>query len=765
MLALQDVTLCCVDTANHALAMRALARSTVDIAFGRVLFLTHTAPKDLLVPADTDLTDIGPLRSRAEYSEFILKELVHHIATDHVLLVQWDGFVINAEAWDPAFAACDYLGAKWFWFDDGMRVGNGGFSLRSRRLLEALQDPRITLTEAEDLTIARSFRPLLERDHGIRFGAEELADRFAFEAAYPIGKPFGFHGLFNFCRVLPQHEIAAMVPAFSDAIAQSLQFGQLMRNCAAMGQWEAVRAIAARVLAVEPAGTEAKGMLERAQIALERPQAVGRNDPCPCGSRRKYKQCHGALTAGISAPRTGAGACDEAEVEAVIAQAMAAHQGGDLAAAEMGYQQALYWSPEQPVAMHYLGVIHYQRGQLATALPLLKHAAAKTPHEPEFHNNLGLALAAADREEEAIAAYRRTLALKPGHAVAWNNLGLVLQACNRLPDAIAAFREALKLQPQFGQAHWNLALALLCHGDFKEGWHEYEWRLALRELGQRGVPPAGPRWDGRVTPGTTLLLTCEQGLGDALQFARFAQPLAALGMRVLIQAPAVLRELLGSVPGVAGTLTADEATPHYDAHLPMLSVAGALDIEGHSVPNETPYLAADQRRRDAMRDALARTAGTLKAGLCWAGSALHANDRRRSLPFAALQPLLSVPDVAWISLQKDVTVGEVTVGEVTLGSSWHEWPARNGFDDLAALIAELDLVITVDTSVAHLAGALGRPVWILLPYAPDWRWQLGRSDSNWYPTAQLFRQSRAGDWSGVVTTLREALQSFTPERG
>ncbi|MEP6656007.1 MAG: DUF5672 family protein [Betaproteobacteria bacterium] len=760
MLALPQVTLCCVDTANHALALRALARSTADIAFGRVLFLTHGTPEDLPVPPGIDVIDIGALRSREEYSEFVLKKLVQHIATDHVLLMQWDGFVVNWEAWDPAFAACDYLGAKWFWYDDGMRVGNGGFSLRSRRLLEALQDPRITLTEAEDLTIARSFRPLLERDHGIRFGTEDVADRFAFEAAYPIGKPFGFHGLFNFCRVLPQREIVAMVPAFSDAIAQSLQLGQLMRNCAAMGQWDAVRAISARVLTAQPADAEAKVMLERAQATLERPQAVGRNDPCPCGSGRKYKQCHGALTAGISAPRAGTAA----EVEAAVAQAMAAHQGGDLAAAEMGYQQALYWSPEQPVAMHYLGVIHYQRGQLAAALPLLEYAATKMPHEPEFHNNLGLALAAADREAEAIAAYRRTLALKPGHALAWNNLGLVLQACNRLADAIGAFREAIKLQPQFGQAHWNLALALLCHGEFREGWREYEWRLALKELGQRGTPPAGPRWDGRVTPGTTLLLTCEQGLGDALQFARFAQPLAALGIRVLIQAPAVLRHLLASVPGVAGTVTAEDAMPQYDAYLPMLSVAGALDIDGNSVPNETPYVAADRGRRDTWRGALDRTAGTRKVGLCWTGSALHANDRRRSLPFTALQPLLVEPDVAWISLQKDVTVGDVAAGDIAVGSPLHEWPARNDFDDLAALIAELDLVITVDTSIAHLAGALGRPVWILLSYAPDWRWRLERSDSDWYPAARLFRQSSTGDWNGAVTRVREALQSFRPER-
>ena len=175
---------------------------------------------------------IGRIASRDDYSRFVLKHLADHVATPHVLLVQWDGYVVNPAAWDDAFLDCDYLGARWFWHTDGHDVGNGGFSLRSLRLLQALQDPRIELVEAEDLTIGRTFRDLLEREHGIRFGDAALADRFAFEAAYPVGTPFGFHGLFNFCRVVPPAELAALVPAFSDAIARSPQLAQLLRNCA-----------------------------------------------------------------------------------------------------------------------------------------------------------------------------------------------------------------------------------------------------------------------------------------------------------------------------------------------------------------------------------------------------------------------------------------------------------------------------------------------------------------------------------------------------
>jgi len=295
MLGLPNVTLCCVDTANHALALRALARSCEGISFARALLLTDALPHDVAVPPGVDIVPIAPLASRDAYSEFVLKSLLPHVATTHALLVQWDGYVVNPAAWDPAFLDCDYIGAKWFWYDDGMRVGNGGFSLRSRRLLEALQDPRVSLIDAEDLTIGRSFRPLLERDHGIRFATEGTADRFSFEAAYPIGRPFGFHGLFNFCRTVPPDEIAALCPGFSDAIARSPQLLQLLRNCAALGQWKAAVAIGRRIVTAAPDDAQAQGLLREAERRATAAPVAGRNDPCPCGSGKKYKHCHGRL--------------------------------------------------------------------------------------------------------------------------------------------------------------------------------------------------------------------------------------------------------------------------------------------------------------------------------------------------------------------------------------------------------------------------------------------------------------------------------------
>jgi Tfp pilus assembly protein PilF len=448
--------------------------------------------------------------------------------------------------------------------------------------------------------------------------------------------------------------------------------------------------------------------------------------------------------------------------DALVARALVAHQRGDLDGAERDYRAALAAAPGHPHALHFLGVILYQRDRPDAALPLLEQAVALIPREPEFHNNLGLALAAADRTDEAIAAYRQALALKPDHATAWNNLGLALQAANQLPEAIDAFRAALRLAPGFAQAHWNLGLALLAHGAFAEGWREYDWRLAIPELGGGLPAPAGPRWEGGDPAGRTLLLTSEQGLGDTLQFIRFASLLAARGARVLVRAQPALAPLLASAPGVAAVYGSGDALPAYDAHLPLLSVAGALGIDADTLPRAVPYLACDPRLAPETAAQLAPWRDRVKVGLAWAGSRAHGNDRRRSCPLAALAPLLAMPGLAWFSLQKDD--GEDQIAQVPEARDLVLLDARRDFERKAALMTALDLVVSVDTSTAHLAGALARPLWVLLPFAPDWRWQLERGDSPWYPTARLFRQTRAGDWPGVIGEVRRSLKALVAGR-
>jgi len=751
MLEIPSVTLACIDTANQALALRALQRSRSGVQFARAALFTDALPEGVVAPAGVDVVPIRRIASRDDYSRFVLKELVDHVHTPHVLLVQWDGYVHNAAAWDPAFLDCDYLGARWFWHEDGHDVGNGGFSLRSQRLLRALKDPRIELVEAEDLTIGRTFRDLLERDYGIRFGSGALADRFAFEAAYPIGTPFGFHGLFNFCRVVPPAELAALVPAFSDAIARSPQLAQLLRNCVALGQWAPAIAIAQRMLVAMPDHAEASERLAQAQAARVAGAGVGRNDPCPCGSGRRYKQCHGAIGAAPPAPMSA---------DALVARGGEAHRRGDLHSAERDYRAALDVAPDHPYALHYLGVIDYQRGRAADALPRLSAAAARRPEEPEFHNNLGLVLAALDRNDEAVAAHRRALAQQPDHAGAWSNLGLALSAANALDEAIDAFDRALQLAPALTEARFNRGLALLALGRFTEGFRDYEARLEVPAFADPAWTPSTPRWDGSDPRDRAILLVAEQGLGDAIQFARLATVLAARGARVVVQAPRPLVALLGTIEGIASVVAPGERLPPHDAWLPLLSLAGALGIDASSIPSRVPYLAADASRRRDAAAALAGYGAPLRAGIAWAGNPRNTNDRRRSAPLAALAPLLSLPGVAWFSLSNDE--GEAQLQGVAAASRLVALDARRTLDGTAALVAELDLVVTVDTSIAHLAGALARPTFVLLPFHADWRWRTAREDSDWYPTLRLFRQPAPGDWASVVSRIGAAIAQRAP---
>jgi tetratricopeptide (TPR) repeat protein len=747
MLELPGVTLCCIDTLNHELALRALRRSAEGIRFGKISFITD---RDV-VEAGIVTRVIAPLASRDDYSEFVLKSLLPHVNTPHVLLVQWDGYAINPAAWRSEFLEVDYIGAKWFWHTDEMRVGNGGFSLRSRKLLLALQDPRVVLTEAEDETIGRVFRPLLEREHGIRFASEPLADAFAFEAAYPIGKPFGFHGLFNFCRVVPPEEIVQLVRHFTPAIARSPQMAQLGRNCIAMGQWHAAAAIFQCILSALPGDAAAAAGLATATANANAMPVVNRNDPCPCGSGKRYKHCHGAAGAASSAPIPARSSADER-----VASALSAHQRGDTHAAEALYRNVLAGEPGHAVAQHYLGVLEYQRGAIDAALPLLERSIGAIPNEPEFRNNLGLAYAAADREADALAQYRAALELRPDYAVAWNNLGLTLQAINDIAGATAAFRRAIDSKPDFAHAHWNLALVLLLAGSFEEGWIEYDWRLALPELGKGRHTYLGPTWDGRPMHGKTLLLYAEQGLGDALQFARYATPIAASGTRVLIHCPEPLQALLASVRGVDQVIVGDAPLPPFDAHVALLSLPRALGTTPATIPAAVPYVrAADERRAEARANLAARSE-RWKIGIAWAGSKAHTNDRNRSCSLAFLVPLFRVADIAWYSLQQGDAAAEV--GATPRAEGLVPLVEGTKLDDTAALIAELDLIISVDTSIVHLAGALARPCWVLLPFAPDWRWMLGRDDSPWYPTLRLFRQPRPRDWPTVVTRVTSELQ-------
>lgn len=756
MLELPGVTLVCADTLNHALAARALARCCERVRFGRALFLTDEAPASLALPREVEVLRIAPLASRDAYSALMLKGLREHVATPHALVVQWDGYVVNPDAWTDAFLAHDYIGAPWFWAAEGSRVGNGGFSLRSRRLLDVLADPSVVVEGNEDLTIGVTRRAWLEAEHGIRFAPEALASRFSFEAAYPVGRPFGFHGLFNFARVESDGEIAALAPTFTDAIARSPQMLSLMRNCAAMGQSRAALALANRLLAAEPKHDEARRVRDDAEGALARGPAVGRNDPCPCGSGKRYKACHGAL----GAPAPAALSASRGDPDALTRTGIEAHRAGRLDEAERAYHAALAGAPDHAYAGHYLGVIEMQRRDFRSAIPRLERAVAARPDEPDFHMNLGLAYSGVDRFDDAIAAHRRAIAIEPRKAGPWNNLGLALIEKRRHAEAVDAFRHAIDVDASVPKVRWNLAMARLMLGD-RGGWDDYESRLDIEELGASSDLADLPRFRGGELAGKTLLLDAEQGYGDILQCARFVAALASRGAKVILRLPTPIANLMRSVPGVAG-IVPPGARPTVDAWLPLMSLPGVLGAHPHGEAPDPPYVFADSARVDALRAELGRDPARAHIGLSWAGNPKQANNRRRSCPLASLAPLLERGGIAWYSLQR--IDGEDQIASVPAARHLRLRDERNDFDGKAALMGALDLVISVCTSNAHLAGALGRPAWVMLAYAPDWRWGASGTSSAWYPSARLFRQGAPGDWDSVVRDVSRALDDWMAAR-
>lgn len=424
------------------------------------------------------------------------------------------------------------------------------------------------------------------------------------------------------------------------------------------------------------------------------------------------------------------------------------------AAAIDAYRTALAIEPNFPDALGNLGALLFDAGDLGAAAECYRRSLALRPANPQTHNNLGNVLVAQDRLPEAIDSYRRAIALDPAYVAAHVNLGNALQEKGDLAQAKRSYGEALALDAANAQAEWGLALIALLEGDFASGWARHEARHRVPGFG----PPrslAQPQWRGEPLDGATILLHAEQGLGDTVQFVRYVPLVAARGGRVVLEVPPELKTLLGAMPGAMTVVAEGEPLPPFQWHCPLMSLPLAFGTELASIPADIPYLAADPAKQAAWQARL--PAGSLKVGLAWAGRPQHKRDRWRSLALARLAPLGAVPGVAFVSLQKGPAAAEARTPPAGLAL---DDPTADlvDFADTAALVAALDLVIAVDTSVAHLAGALGKPVWVLLPEMPDWRWLLGRADSPWYPTARLFRQPSRGAWEPVVQVVADALR-------
>jgi tetratricopeptide (TPR) repeat protein len=380
-------------------------------------------------------------------------------------------------------------------------------------------------------------------------------------------------------------------------------------------------------------------------------------------------------------------------------------------------------------------------------------AVAMQPDSAELHFNLGTAFQKAERYEDACVSFRLALKLNPDHVRAIMNMGTSLRSLGALDEAIDCLRRATEIAPDYADAQWNLALTLLMAGDYTSGWKAYEWRLKIPDIPIRKLPHE--YWDGSVRPGKTLLLYTEQGIGDAIQFIRYAGMARARVGRIILQCHTSLVRLLSDVDGVDQVLSDGEPVLKCDLCLPLLSLPRVLGATLEDIPNKIPYLKADDRLTEQWRSKMDPL--RYKIGVAWAGNPKHLDDHNRSCNLTAFAHLMKLPGVIFYSLQKenpDMRSMNVPEG-ISLIDKTNE---LTDFADTAALIVNLDLIITVDTSVAHLAGALGRPVWTLLPFAPDWRWMLNRNNTPWYPTMRLFRQKNFGDWDSVFVNVEKALR-------
>ncbi len=434
------------------------------------------------------------------------------------------------------------------------------------------------------------------------------------------------------------------------------------------------------------------------------------------------------------------------------------------------FQQVLARMPNNIEARLNGGLARAMLGFPEQALADFDTALQLAPGHPAVLYNRGVALLKLGRYAEAIVAYDRALVAAPEHATAWLNRGRALSQLNRLDEAIVSYDKALAIRKDYADAHFNNALALLTRGDYRRGFAEYEWRW--RRTGMPAQKSRGkPLWLGEYPLARkTVLLHAEQGFGDTIQFARYAPLVVASGAKVVLEVQAELQPLLRRLDGAAAIIARGEVPPPFDVHCPLGSLPLALRTEPATVPAQIPYLFADTAKLaqwSARLDALPRP----RVAFAWSGNPSHDNDRDRSIALARLKPLFAAPLIppplagegregaSFVSVQRELR-GEDAAALAGETRVTHVGGELEDFSDTAAVLALCDLVIAVDTAVVHLAGAMGRPVWVLLPIAPDWRWTRDGGTTPWYPTARLFRQTSLGDWDGVLARVADELGRF-----
>lgn len=512
----------------------------------------------------------------------------------------------------------------------------------------------------------------------------------------------------------------ALVPSFAEAWSNLADVHRLQ------GRYEAALETCDKALALKPDLAAAHGV--KGAIKLD---------------EQSYQQAIAPLRRAIE--------LEPSLWEAQINLSEALRADGDLEEARQIAARSVEEFPESAAAQNSLGNIFYEQRDYIAALKCYDAALAGDGDLADAHLNKGNALARLNRLDEAEIAINRCLALRPEDATALVNLGGVHQAGGKIESALELFEQAFALEPDHADAHWNRGIAKLLTGDLLGGYEDYEHRWRLPEFTARHSDI--PLWDGGDLEGRTILIHSEQGYGDTLQFIRYVPMLAGKGAKVIVESHPPLVSLLIEVEGVSSVVARGEDQPAVDVQAPIMSLPYLFKTNLNTIPAEVPYLGLSPTVAIDLGD----DSRTL-VGIAWAGRPTHKNDSNRSMPLELFAPLAEMPGISLVGLQFDARFDErdrVSWGDDILDIR----PQVDDFSDSATAIAGLDLVITVDTAVAHLAGALGKTAWVLLPFAPDWRWMLDRGDSPWYPSVRLFRQSSPSDWAPVMDAVVAALRA------
>jgi Tfp pilus assembly protein PilF len=450
------------------------------------------------------------------------------------------------------------------------------------------------------------------------------------------------------------------------------------------------------------------------------------------------------------------------------------HAEGKLDQAQAVYETILKRFPNHSEALYLLGTIAYEKKNFPLAIELLKKSIQLNPHHCSALNNLGNALKDSNRLEEALEMYEKVISLSPDFIASHNNMGLIFKSLGNIEQALVSYERAIEMQPDYVEAHWNKSLALLLGGQLREGFELFEWRWKLQKTELKPRVFKAPLWLGEQDlAGQTIMIHHEQGLGDGIQFCRYVPLLKELGARVLLVVPKPLVTLMLSLQGVDEVIESGQALPEFDFHCPMLSLPLAFKTDLSTIPLAQGYLSADPLKSEAWRKKLGEKR-RLRVGVVWNGGAkakeseFWSANGRRNVELSEFAQALSGLDVDFYSLQK----GDPAESEIR-GREAEYWPEGNffnhvgdlkDFSDTAALVEQLDLVISVDTSTAHLAAAMGKPTWILNRFDTCWRWLLQRNDSPWYQSVTLYRQEMPRNWISILQKLRGDLHCLTIRR-